>query len=59
MKMHVNLKQSAWLDAIKQGADQLDRGEGIAYSPAVLEHITQSAIAAMHGSQPMNPDVCP
>ncbi len=50
---------SAWQSAIKQGVDQLDRGEGIAYSPAVLENITQSAIEAMHSGKPMDADVLP
>jgi len=50
---------SAWQAAIKKGDDQLDRGEGIAYIPETLNDITQSAIGAMHGRQPMDPDVLP
>ncbi len=50
---------SAWQSAIKQGVDQLDRGEGIAYSPAVLENIAQSAIEAMHSGKPMDADILP
>ena len=50
---------AAWQSAIRQGADQLDRGEGIAYSPEVLENITQSAIGAMHSTNPMDADVLP
>jgi antitoxin ParD1/3/4 len=53
------IRISAWQSAIKQGADQLDRGEGIAYSPAVLENITKSAIEAMHSGKPMDSDVLP
>jgi antitoxin ParD1/3/4 len=53
------IRISAWKSAIEQGADQLDRGEGIAYSPAVLENITQSAIEAMHSGKPMDADVLP
>lgn len=50
---------SAWQAAVRQGADQLERGEGIAYSAAALEDITQSAIAAMHSGKPMDADVLP
>lgn len=49
----------AWHAAVKQGADQLDRGEGIAYIPTVLNDITESAISAMNSGQPMDPDVLP
>lgn len=50
---------SAWQAAIKQGNEQLDRGEGIAYTPETLSDITQSAIDAMHSGQPMDADVLP
>ena len=50
---------AAWQAAIKQGDDQLDRGEGIAYTPSVLNDITASARSAMHSGQPMDPDVLP
>jgi antitoxin ParD1/3/4 len=50
---------AAWQSAIKQGDDQLDRGEGIAYTAEALKNITQSAIGAMHNGQPMDPDVLP
>lgn len=52
-------RQAAWLSAIKEGDDQLNRGEGIAYGPEILNNITQSAISAMHGGQPMDSDVLP
>jgi antitoxin ParD1/3/4 len=52
-------RAAAWQAAIKQGSDQLDRGEGIEYSPAVLDDITQSAINAMHSGPSMDPDVLP
>ena len=52
-------RTAAWQAAIKQGDEQLDRGEGVAYGPATLKDITDSAIAAMHSSQPMDPDVRP
>ena len=50
---------AAWKAAVKMGDDQLDRGEGIAYTPAALKDITASAISAMHSGKPMNPDVLP
>ena len=50
---------AAWQAAIRIGDDQLDREQGIAFTPQVLESITQSAIGAMHSDQPMDPDVLP
>ena len=50
---------AAWQAALKQGDDQLDRGEGIAYTPNTLNDITASARSAMHSGQPMDPDVLP
>ncbi len=50
---------ASWTAAVKLGDDQLDRGEGIAYTPAALESITESAISAMHSGEPIDPDVLP
>ena len=50
---------AAWHAAIAKGDAQLNRGEGIAYNPDVLKKITQSAIVAMHSSEPMDPDALP
>jgi antitoxin ParD1/3/4 len=50
---------TAWQAAINQGAEQLDRGEGVAYTPEALNDITQSAIGAMHSGRPMDADVLP
>lgn len=50
---------TAWQTAIKEGDNQLERGEGVTYTQEALNDITQSAISAMHSSQPMNPDVLP
>lgn len=50
---------AAWQAAIKEGDIQLDRGEGIDYTPETLNEITQSAIRAIHSGQPMNPDALP
>ena len=50
---------AAWQAALKQGDEQLDRGEGIAYTPTALNEITTSARSAMHSVQPMDSDVLP
>ena len=50
---------AAWQAAIKLGDDQLDRGEGVAYTRDELKDITQSAIEAMHSGKAMDPDVLP
>ena len=50
---------AAWQAAIKVGDDQLNRGEGIAYTPETLNDITQSAIGTMHSGTPMDADVLP
>lgn len=50
---------AAWQAAIKQGADQLERGEGVAYTSETLQDITQSAMKGMHSGLPMDADVLP
>ncbi|MDD5296939.1 MAG: type II toxin-antitoxin system ParD family antitoxin [Rhodocyclaceae bacterium] len=50
---------SVWQAAIAKGEAQLDRGEGVPYTPELLEAMTQSAIANLHGNVPMDPDVLP
>ena len=52
-------RAAAWVAAIEKGSDQLDRGEGVEYSAAVLDDITQSAIRAIHSDRPTDPDVLP
>ena len=52
-------RMAAWHNAVKTGMDQLDRGEGIDYTPAALEEITQQARADMHSGKPIDPDVLP
>lgn len=53
------IRVAAWQAAIKKGDEELDRGEGLAYTPEALDDITQSAMSAMHGGKPMDPDVLP
>jgi antitoxin ParD1/3/4 len=50
---------AAWHAAIKKGDEELDRGEGIPYTPELLQAITDEAIADMHSGKPMDPDVLP
>jgi antitoxin ParD1/3/4 len=50
---------AAWQAAIRVGDEQLDRGEGIAYTPSSLKSITESAISAQRSGQPMDPDALP
>lgn len=50
---------AAWRVAIKEGDSQLDRGAGVAFTSESLNDITQSAISALHSSQPISPDVLP
>jgi antitoxin ParD1/3/4 len=49
----------AWHAAIHEGADQLERGEGIAYTPEALQDVTDSAIRALHSGTPTEGDVLP
>lgn len=52
-------RTSAWRAAIKQGDEQLDRGEGIPYTHETLNDITQRAVGLMHSCHPIDPDVLP
>jgi antitoxin ParD1/3/4 len=52
-------RRVAWQAAIAKGEAQLDRGEGVTFTPELMESVTQSAIAAMHSGQPVDPDVLP
>lgn len=49
----------AWHAAIRKGDDELDRGEGIAYSSEALSDITEAALREMRSGKPMDPDVLP
>lgn len=54
-----DIRLAAWLAAIRKGADQLDRGEGIDYTPLVLDDITETAIRGISNGRPIDPDVFP
>ena len=54
-----DIRLAAWRAAIKTGDDQLDRGEGVEYTPEMLGDITKSAVQAMHSDQPIDVDVGP
>ncbi len=43
--------------AVKVGDDQLDRGEGVAYTPERLVTITEKAFANARDGKKVNPDV--
>jgi len=49
----------AWQRAIAKGEDQLNAGHATIYNDDLMEAATQSAIAAMHGDTPIDPDVLP
>ena len=52
-------RSAAWQAAIRKGDEQLDRGEGVAYTREALDVMTQSAVDAMQSGQPTDPDVLP
>ena len=45
--------------AVAKGDAQLDRSEGIAYTPELMESMTQTAIRDMHTGKPVDTDVLP
>jgi len=50
---------AAWKSAVKVDDEQLDQGDGVAYTPDAMKDITDSAIGAMHSRRPLDPDVLP
>ena len=50
---------SAFRVAVAKGDAELDRGEGVAYTPELMESITQTALKDMHSDKPVDPDVLP
>lgn len=49
----------AWRTAVHQGDDELDRGEGIAYTPQTLDDITAQALREPDSGASPSPDVLP
>ena len=43
--------------AVALGDAQLQRGEGVPYTTALLDRITEQAVKALHSGQPIDPDV--
>jgi antitoxin ParD1/3/4 len=54
-----DIRMAAWKAAIQVGDEQLDQGEGIAYTATTLKDMTEIALRDLHSGQPMNPDVLP
>ena len=52
-------KLAALRAAVQIGDGQLDRGEGVAYTPERLETITANALANARRGKKANPDVAP
>jgi hypothetical protein len=52
-------KAQAFLDAVLKGDAQLDAGHAIAYTPAVLQAITEAALKERQRSEPIDPAVLP
>lgn len=52
-------KLAALRAAVQIGDDQLERGEGIPYTPERLEAITAKAFANSRHGKKINPDVAP
>lgn len=50
---------SALRAAVAKGDAELDRGEGVAFTPKLMESITRMAVKDMHSDKPMDPDVLP
>lgn len=53
------VRLAAWRAAIAQGDAELARGEGITYTPTVLQEITETALSGLHSGQAISPDVVP
>lgn len=50
---------AAFRAAVAKGDAELDRGEGAAYTPELMQSITQMALKDMHSDKPTDPDVLP
>ncbi len=54
-----DVKMGALRAALKTSDDQLDKGEGINYSPELVERITDRAKTNTRRGRKVNPDVIP
>jgi antitoxin ParD1/3/4 len=45
--------------AVAKGDMQIDRGEGVAYTPELMASLTQTAINEMHSGKDIDTDVLP
>jgi len=52
-------KLAALRAAVQVGDDQLDRGEGVPYTPERLATITEKALSSARHGKKVNPDVAP
>ena len=50
---------SAFRAAVAKGDAELDRGEGVAYTPELIQSITQTALKDIHSDKSIDPDVLP
>lgn len=50
---------TAFRAAVAKGDAQLDRNEGVAYTPELMESMTQTALQDMHTGKPVNTDILP
>jgi len=59
-RMQANERQiTAFQAAVAKGDEQLARGEGIEYTPELMNAMTQTALQDMHSDAPIDPDVLP
>lgn len=52
-------KLEALRAAVQVGDEQLERGEGVAYTPERLDQITEKAFANAHSGKKVSADVAP
>ncbi len=52
-------RRNAFQTAIAVGEAELDRGEGIPYSDALMHEIWEEALALADSGEPIDPDVLP
>ncbi len=52
-------RMTAFRVAVAKGDAQLDRNEGVAYTPELMESMTQTALQDMHTGKPVDADILP